>query len=67
MTKKTVVETVYEYDEEGNIVKKTMTETVEYDSTYFQEPQPYPYSPPSVVPYWAVGPTCTCNSTTVKQ
>lgn len=35
MTKKTVVETVYEYNSEGKMVKKTMTETVEYDSPYF--------------------------------
>lgn len=38
MTKKTVVETVYEYNSEGKMVKKTMTETVEYDLPYFQLP-----------------------------
>ena len=67
MTKKTVVETVYEYNSEGKMVKKTMTETVEYDSPYFQLPDTNPYTPPTVVPYWANQPTCTCKEANEKQ
>lgn len=67
MTKKTVVETVYEYNSEGKMVKKTTTETVEYDLPYFQLPDTSPYTPPMVVPYWATQPTCTCNAASEKQ
>lgn len=68
MTKKTVIETVYEYDLAGKVVKKTMTETVEYDQpNYGSTPIVYPYVEPYTAPYWAVNPTCSCDSTHIKE
>ena len=40
MIKKTIKETVREYDEEGKMVRETVTETVEDDDTIY-----WPYSP----------------------
>lgn len=55
MVKRTIHETVKEYDDNGKLVRETTTETVEEDeSTYIQYPipsiqdfskTPYPYPP----------------------
>ena len=55
MVKRTIRETVKEYDESGKLVRETTTETVEEDeSTYIKSPipglpdtssTPYPYPP----------------------
>ncbi len=47
MIKRTVKETVTEYDKDGNIVKQTVTETVEDDDTQYL---PYNAAPLTTVP-----------------
>ena len=47
MTKRSIVETVKEYDENGSLVRETVTETKEDDDTvYF----PYPVQTPQITP-----------------
>jgi hypothetical protein len=42
MTKRTITETVYEYDKDGNLLKKTVTETHEENSMHpYQHIWPY--------------------------
>ena len=43
MIKRDIVETIYEYDEKGNLVKKTVTETHEEDTNVVQTESPYTY------------------------
>lgn len=65
MTKRTIKETIREYDENGKVVKETVTETTENDDTQYW---PYTTVNPCVVPmmekpeWWEKGPTCTCKS-----
>ena len=51
MVKRTVTETIYEYDKQGNLVKKTVTEThEEEDNTTLTYPS-YPTNPcPNTTP-----------------
>ena len=42
MVKRTVTETIYEYDKQGNLVKKTVTETHEEEDNTIQT---YPSTP----------------------
>ena len=47
MTKRDIVETVYEYDKEGKLLKKTVTETHEEEDAVYQYntiTQPYLYT-----------------------
>ena len=37
MTKRDIVETVYEYDKEGKLLKKTVTETHEEEDAVYQD------------------------------
>lgn len=50
MTKRDIVETVYEYDKEGKLLKKTVTETHEEDDTEYQS-------------HWTNVPYLTCTDT----
>ena len=63
MTKRTIKETVQEFDPKGNLIRETVTETVEDDDTmYFPPYNPYPYTPVTTPsPWWSVEPTCICN------
>ena len=46
MTKRTIRETVKEYDEKGNVIRETVTETTEDDDTvYYPYYAPTPYTP----------------------
>ena len=45
MVKRTIKETVTEYDKDGNIVKQTVTETTEDDDTQYWPYNPSPYIP----------------------
>jgi len=55
MVKRTIKETVREYDDSGNLLKETITETKEDDDTiYF----PMYTTTPVPNPWWA-NPSCT--------
>lgn len=58
MIKRDVTETVYEYDKEGKLIKKTVTETHEEDSNASIS---WPYTP-----YWYNTPYVNCDTETVK-
>jgi hypothetical protein len=58
MIKRDVTETVYEYDKEGKLIKKTVTETHEEDNNASVS---WPYSP-----YWHNTPYVNCDTDTVK-
>lgn len=67
MIKRTIRETVKEYDEKGNVIKETITETTEDDDTIYY---PYhtltPYAPINTpTPYWNVPEATTANASTV--
>ena len=49
MTKRKTKETVYEYDQEGNVVRKTVTVTDEVDDSPYM-PSFYQYSQPVFTP-----------------
>ena len=79
MVKRTVTETIYEYDKQGNLVKKTVTEThEEEDNTILTYPStplnPCPNTTPGdwwKQPYitWSngtSGDTSSVNTTTTK-
>ena len=66
MVKRTVTETIYEYDKQGNIIKKTVTETHEEEDytmlTYPSNPlNPCPNTTPAD---WWRQPYVTWTSTT---
>ena len=52
MIKRHIVETIYEYDNEGRLIKKTVTETNEDSTTSLNDItipcNPYPYGPTGV-------------------
>ena len=52
MIKRHIVETIYEYDNEGRLIKKTVTETNEDNTTSLNDItipcNPYPYGPTGV-------------------
>lgn len=65
MTKRTVTETVYEYDKNGNLIKKTVIETHEED---------YPTSTPSLTTtdwwkqtYVSTSPSDSISTTTATK
>lgn len=67
MIKREVIETIYEYDKEGKLIKKTVTETHEEDTNITTNTNPSPswwtYDPsPNYPPYI----TCNDNKTTHK-
>lgn len=59
MVKKTIKETVTEYDEAGKITRQTITETTEEDDT---DHVPYTPSYPSDPFWYQSGPTCSGDS-----
>lgn len=59
MIKRDITETVYEYDKEGKLVKKTVTETHEEDGTTTVT---WPYT----TPYWN-WPQITCNTSETNK
>lgn len=59
MIKRTIKETVREYDADGKVVRETVTETTEDDDTmYFPQFQTYQET---VKPWWGE-PTCACKT-----
>ena len=54
MTKRTIRETVKEYDEKGNVIRETVTETTEDDDT-------------TPTPWWNVPEATTANVSTIQQ
>lgn len=59
MIKRTIKETVREYDADGKVVRETVTETTEDDDTmYFPPFQTYQET---VKPWWGE-PSCTCKT-----
>lgn len=64
MTKRTIKETIREFDENGKVVRETVIETTEDDNTTYWPYYPnYPTAIPCAVPeWWKDGPTCTCKS-----
>lgn len=61
MTKRNIIETIYEYDEKGTLVRKTVTETEENDDAPYLPYSPWTWMPPAPQ-WWENGPTCTCCS-----
>lgn len=62
MTKRTIKETTREYDENGKLIRETVTETTEDNDTQYV---PYfPTANPQYAPYWDNGITCGQFSTT---
>lgn len=65
MTKRTIKETIREFDENGKVVRETVTETTEDDDNVYW---PYSTTTPTIVynsavpEWWKDGPTCTCKS-----
>lgn len=57
MVKRTIKETVNEYDSDGKLIKQTITETTEDDDTIYYPSYPIQY--PTV---YGVEPTCVCNT-----
>ena len=59
MIKRTITETVYEYDKDGHLVKKTITETHEEDSNITDISYPYVHKS------WPYEITCTGSTADV--
>ena len=56
MIKRDITETIYEYDKEGKLIKKTVTETHEEDSNITDVSYPYVHKS------WPYEITCTDNA-----
>lgn len=66
MIKRTIRETVREYDADGKVVKQTVTETTEEDDTvYYPTYNPFLYTSPSISP--STEPTCSYDTNSEKQ
>ena len=66
MIKRTIKETVNEYDKDGNLVKQTVTETTEDDDTQYWPCNPTPLTTPyTTTPLWGEV-TCTTASNNSK-
>lgn len=63
MIKRTIKETIREFDPSGRLIRETVTETAEDDDTmYFPPFTPAPYNPVTTQsPWWSPEPTCTSN------
>lgn len=66
MVKRTVTETIYEYDKQGNIIRKTVTETHEEEDNSILTYPSNPLNPcPSSMPNdWWRQPYVTCSTRT---
>lgn len=60
MIKRDITETIYEYDKEGKLVKKTVTETHEEDSNITNTTSPYTYKS------WPYEINCTDSTTAIN-
>ena len=60
MIKRTITETIYEYDKDGHLVSKTITETHEEEDSPILNYPSYPYLTNPCTPYndWWKQPTC---------
>jgi hypothetical protein len=68
MIKRTVKETIREYDDNYKLLKETITETVEDDDTVYTPTfAPYLYTPAQAPKPWYAEPTCTCQASGCKQ
>lgn len=69
MTKRTIRETVKEYDEKGNVIRETVTETTEDDDTvYYPYYAPTSYTPINTpTPWWNVPEATTANASTAQN
>lgn len=69
MTKRTIRETIKEFDEKGNVIRETVTETTEDDDTvYYPYYAPTPYTPINIpTPWWNVPEATTANASTVQN
>lgn len=70
MVKRDITETIYEYDKEGKLIKKTITETHEEEegTTLTYPGYPYPTNPctPNTIPdddWWRKPPYITWSNT----
>lgn len=66
MVKRTIKETINEYDKDGNIVKQTITETTEDDDTQYWPYNPTPLTTPYAPTPWWGEVTYTTASNAVK-
>lgn len=62
MVKRTIKETVTEYDKDGNIVRQTVTEITEDDDTRYWPYNPSPLTNPCTPNPWWGEVTCTTTS-----
>lgn len=63
MVRRTIKETISEYDKDGRLVRQTVTETSEDDDTQYYPYHSLPYTAPESTPaWWPGGPTCVCSS-----
>lgn len=61
MIKRDITETIYEYDKEGKLIKKTVTETHEEDTNILNTSSPYTHQS------WPYEITCTNTTSTINQ
>lgn len=61
MIKRTIKETVNEYDKDGRLVRQTITETSEDDDTQYY---PYPYYPYT---YQEIPPVCQNDGSVARR
>lgn len=63
MIKRTITETIREYDMDGRLIKETITETVEDDDTVYYPQYPiYPNQPSAPNPWCGVMRYVDCNT-----
>lgn len=67
MIKRSIKETIREYDKDGKLIRETVTETVENDDTvyypaYYPQNPSYTNEPSAPNPWWE---HVTCNTTVV--
>lgn len=61
MIKRDITETIYEYDKEGKLIKKTVTETHEEDTNVINSSSPYTYKS------WPYDITCTGTTSAISN
>lgn len=66
MVKRTIREEVTEYDRDGNIVRRIVTDTSEDDDTQYSPCYPG-FMPGSAPMWWTYGPTCQCSTESVGE
>lgn len=66
MIKRDIVETVYEYDKDGHLTRKTVTETHEEDTSIFESTSTNPWNP-YTYKSWPNTITCTGSTQDVTE